>query len=64
MADVDAIHAVGNAIVRWKFEEEFEMFIGADSSGRLLEVGLVRRDDALLLIHAMPARAKFLPRDN
>jgi hypothetical protein len=61
VSEADAIHAYRNAIVRWKFEEEFEMFVGADWSGRLVEIGLVRRGGDLVLIHAMPARTKFLP---
>ena len=61
VGEMDAIHAYRNAIVRWKFEEEFEMFVGADWSGRLVEVGLVRRAGGLVLIHAMPARTKFFP---
>ena len=61
VSETDAIHAYRNAIIRWTFEEEFKMLVGADRSGRLLEVGLVRRGEDLVLIHAMPARAKFLP---
>jgi hypothetical protein len=64
VSEIDAIHAYRNAIVRWTFDEEFEMVVGADTSGRMLEVGLVRRDGALLLIHAMPARAKYLRRSS
>lgn len=63
MSEADAIHAYRNAIIRWKFEEGFEMLVGADWSGRLLEVGLVRQDENLVLIHA-PARPKFLPGNN
>jgi hypothetical protein len=38
VSEEDATHAYRNAIVRWKFDEEFEMLIGADQTGRLLEV--------------------------
>ena len=62
VSEDDALHAFRNAVIRWKFDEEFEMLVGADSSGRLLEVGLVRVGERLLLIHAMAARTKYLPR--
>jgi len=62
VSGADAVHAYRNAIIRWTFDEEFEMVVGADTAGRVLEIGLVRGDGALLLIHAMPARAKYLPR--
>jgi hypothetical protein len=62
ISEVDATHAYRNAIIRWKFDEEFEMLVGADQSGHLLEVGLVRRGNSLILIHAMRAREKFIPR--
>lgn len=38
------------------------VFLGADETGALLEVmGVELADDALLVIHAMPMRAKYLP---
>jgi hypothetical protein len=60
VSESDALHAYRNAVIRWKVDEEFEMFVGADASGRLLEIGLIRRDEKLLVIHAMTARAKYL----
>ena len=62
VSESDALHVVHNAIVRWNLDEGVEVFVGADQSGRMLEVGLVERDDVRLLIHAMPVRAKHLPR--
>jgi hypothetical protein len=40
------------------------MLIGADAAGRLLEVGVVesRDEPGLVIVHAMPARQKFLRR--
>ena len=57
----DAVHALYNAVIRWDLDEGVEMFVGADQSGRMLEVGLVERDGVRLLIHAMPVRTKHLP---
>lgn len=36
------------------------MYIGPDFDGTLLEVGVVRRDGRTAIIHAMPARPKYL----
>jgi hypothetical protein len=36
------------------------MIIGPDETGRLLEIGVVADDDNDYVIHAMPARPKYL----
>lgn len=36
------------------------MYIGPDRSGLLLEVGVVEWHDELAIVHAMPARPRFL----
>ncbi len=36
------------------------MVIGPDRSARLLEVGVARREGIHFIVHAMPARNKFL----
>lgn len=42
-------------------DDSFTMHIGADRHGRLLEIGSIfAADGETLIIHAMPARAKFL----
>lgn len=38
------------------------MHIGPSRTGALLEVGLVNTEDRSAVVHAMPARHKFLPR--
>ena len=42
--------------------DDLHMLIGADPSGRLLEIGVVfgRQEDVDVIVHAMPARRKFL----
>jgi hypothetical protein len=59
--DNDMIHAVRH---HWRaFETDDEavtMFVGPSHAGEPLEVGVVRDDDGVAVIHAMPARAKFL----
>jgi len=56
-------HALRNWIVLHDLTDPqgmpFVMYVGPDFSGRLLEVG-VNSDDEI--VHAMPARAKYLPR--
>jgi hypothetical protein len=36
------------------------MLIGADQTGRLLEIGVATGEGVEFIVHAMPARAKFL----
>ncbi|HWH33540.1 MAG TPA: hypothetical protein VNU01_12795 [Egibacteraceae bacterium] len=43
--------AVGDGLV---------MYVGPDESGDLLEVGVVGWHGVLVIVHAMPARKKFL----
>lgn len=41
-------------------DDAVTLFIGPDLTGRPLEVGVVVNDDGTAIIHAMPARQKFL----
>jgi hypothetical protein len=36
------------------------MFVGADTAGDLLEVGVIDSTDGPIIIHAMTARPKYL----
>lgn len=36
------------------------MLVGADDAGRMLEVGVVLGEGVEFIVHAMPAREKFL----
>lgn len=40
--------------------DDLVMLIGGDESGRMLEVGIVATEGIEFIIHAMPAREKFL----
>ena len=57
VADEDITHAVRNAI-RVIGQGDRDLYIGADRTGRLLEVVVVD-DDQPLAIHAMTLRPKF-----
>jgi hypothetical protein len=36
------------------------MFVGPDYGGNLYEVGVVESEDGPIIVHAMPARPKYL----
>jgi hypothetical protein len=61
VADEDMIHAFQN---HWRAyatnDTEVSMFIGPSRSGEPLELGVVDDEDGIAIIHAMPARPKFL----
>jgi hypothetical protein len=57
----DAVHAYRNAIRHWIMEDGIVMTVGADQAGRFLEVAHVTDTEGRpVIIHAMPARRKFL----
>ncbi len=57
--DDDALHAYANPIRVLRLDDLL-MLIGPDLAGRLLEVGVSSADGIDFIIHAMPARPKFL----
>lgn len=57
--DNEMLHAYRNP-VRVFGLDDLGTLIGADESGRLLEVGVVATDDVEIIVHAMPARPRFL----
>lgn len=60
ISDSDIEHAYRNPIRMWSMDDEFTLIVGADTAGRLIEIGYVLGTEALVIIHAMPAREKFL----
>jgi len=61
ISDKDMLHGYRNPIRVFQLEE-FIMLIGADESGRLLEVGVVTGEGVDFIVHAMEARPRFLRR--
>ena len=63
ISDDDMLHAHRNP-VRVHLLDELDMLVGADRSGRLLEVGVVIDKDKRIevIVHAMPMRSRFLER--
>lgn len=59
--DEDMIHALRH---HWRAFETNDpavtMFIGPAATGEPLEIGMVVDEDGAAVIHAMPARSKFL----
>ena len=58
--DDDIMHAFNNPIFVEDLDDGFTMFVGADSTTRLLEIGMVDTEDGPIIIHAMPARPKYV----
>lgn len=58
---VDLLHTFRNPVRAELLDDGLVMLSGADTSGGLLEVGYVETEDGPLIVHAMPARSKYLP---
>ena len=58
--DDDMLHAFDHPISVDDLDDGFMMFVGADIAGNLLEIGVIDSADGPILVHAMPARPKFL----
>ncbi|MDN5855517.1 MAG: hypothetical protein L0K86_22270 [Actinomycetia bacterium] len=61
IADEDILHAYRNPIATQRMDQ-ITMLVGPARSAVLLEVGVVaaRGAEGLVIVHAMPARSKFL----
>ncbi|MFN8021451.1 MAG: hypothetical protein U0Q03_07985 [Acidimicrobiales bacterium] len=59
VADDDIIHAYHQPI-RVLVLDALTMLIGPDLAGRLLEIGISTREGIDFIVHAMPARPKFV----
>jgi hypothetical protein len=58
--DDDMLHAFDHPIFADDLDEGFVMFVGADTTGNLLEIGVIDSADGPIIIHAMAARPKYL----
>lgn len=59
ISDSDMLHAYRHPI-RVFAMDDLVMLVGADQSGRLLEVGIAEAEGLEFIVHAMPARERFL----
>ena len=62
ISDDDIRHAFEDAVASITVPDQpgFSMLLGPDHSAQLLEVGVLADDDNDYVIHAMPARPKYL----
>jgi hypothetical protein len=62
IALVDILHAFEHGMRSFGPDDEgFVMVIGSDRAGNLLEVGyIISADDAIVIVHAMRAQARYL----
>jgi hypothetical protein len=59
ISDEDMLHAYQHPIRVFEVNG-FVMLIGADRAGRLLEIGVASAEGIDFIVHAMPARPRFL----
>ncbi len=59
VSDTDMLHAYRNPVRVFDLDD-LVLLIGADESGRLLEVGVATAEGLEFIVHAMPARPRFL----
>ena len=60
IADDDILHAFRNPIRSELVDDGMTMLIGPSRSAALLEIGVVDSDEGPVIVHAMPARDKYL----
>jgi len=62
ISDDDIRHACTNAVaaITTPNQPDFTMLLGPDRATQLVEIGVVAADDNDYVIHAMPARPKYL----
>ena len=58
--DDDMIHAFNHPMFVDDQDDGFVMFVGADTSANLLEIGVIESVDGPIIIPAMTARPKYL----
>ena len=58
-ADDDMLHAFRNPIQAFALDD-LTMLVGADRSGRMLEVGVATAEGVQFIVHAMVATDQFL----
>ena len=59
ISDADMLHAYRHP-VRVFVMDDLVMLVGGDEAGRLLEVGVAEAEGLEFIVHAMPARKRFL----
>ena len=61
VSDEDILHAMRFPVRHFVQDDSMTMFIGADKTGILVEVGVIEWHGVIAVAHAMrPARSKYL----
>ena len=60
VGEKDIMHAYRNPLRVWDLGDGFTMMIGPNQAAIILEVGYVEGVEAVVIVHAMRAREKFL----
>ena len=61
--DEDMRHALRNPIRVFEPDDGFAVFVGPARDGTPIEVGVADSESGPVIVHAMRARLKFLPRE-
>lgn len=56
----EILHAYRNPLRMWDLGDGFTMMIGPNAAALILEVGYIDGDAAVVVVHAMRAREKYL----
>ena len=60
VSEEDIIHAYRNPVRVWDLGDGFTMIVGPNQAAIFLEVGYIQGEQVHVVVHAMPAREKFL----
>lgn len=60
LSEDEILHAYRNPIRAWDLGDGFTMLIGANQAALILEVGYIQGTTAIVIVHAMRAREKYL----
>jgi hypothetical protein len=60
LSEQEIRHAYRNPVPIWDLGDGLTMIVGPNAAATFLEVGYVEGDTAVVIVHAMRARAKFL----
>ena len=60
VVDETILHAFNNPFRTEDLYEGMTMLIGPDHAGNLYEIGVIGSEEGPVIVHAMPARAKYL----
>ena len=60
LTEDEILHAYRNPLRAWDLGKGFTMIIGPNHAALILEVGYIQGSTAVVIVHAMRAREKFL----